>query len=148
MCIQSQGPTIENGLAQSHDRHGVSDHERDGPNPPSYNLFPLQKPQQTLLDPLSTASDNSCTIAVNNPEVEDVTDGLDDIQNRLRSSKSIARIIGRPAIDIVDLAVERVRRPDGGMESPAGHAMRSQQHIARVPCDQGHGDDEPDCQRS
>lgn len=85
---------------------------------------------------------------VDNPEVVDVTNGLEDIEDSLRSREAIMRIEGGPAVDIVDLSVQRIRCPDGRVQSSTRHAMRSQQDIARVPNNQGNRNDEPDCQRS
>lgn len=51
---------------------------------------------------------------------------------------------GLPAVDVVDLAVELVGRPDGPVEGAAGHGERPQEDVAGVPDDEGQGDGEPD----
>lgn len=129
--------TVKDGLAQGHDRRGVGDQKRGGTNAPSNHLVPLQQPGESLGDLLRSTSPNSRSIVVDNPEVVDVTDSLEDIEDSLRSREAIMRIEGGPAVDIVDLSVQRIRCPDGGVQSSTRHAMRSQQDIARVPDDQG-----------
>lgn len=129
--------TVKDGLAQGHDRRGVGDQKCGGTDAPSNHLVPLQQPGESLGDLLRSTSPNSRSIVVDNPEVVDVTDSLEDIQDSLRSREAIMGIEGGPTVDIVDLSVQRIRCPDGRVQSSTRHAMWSQQDIARVPDDQG-----------
>lgn len=105
--------TVKDSLAQGHDRRGVGDQKRGGTNAPSNHLVPLQQPGESLGDLLRSTSSDSRSIVIDNPEVVDVTDSLEDIEYTLRSRETIMRIEGGPAVDIVDLSVQRIRCPDG-----------------------------------
>lgn len=128
--------TVKDRLAQGHDRRGVGDQKRGRTNAPSDHLLPLQQPGESLGDLLRSTSPNCRSIVVDNPEVVDVTDSLQDVEDSLRSSEAIMRIEGGPAVDIVNLSVQRVRCPDRRVQASTGHAMRSQQDIACIPDDQ------------
>ena len=48
------------------------------------------------------------------------------------------------AVYVVDLPVEGVGREDGPVQGAAGHGVRAQQDVARVPDDEGEGGEEPE----
>lgn len=57
------------------------------------------------------------------PEVDigDVHDGLNDVEGALRTGEAITGVESLPAVDMVDLAIELVGRPDGPVKAAALH---------------------------
>jgi len=53
-------------------------------------------------------------------------------------------IVGRPAVVVVDAAVEGVGRPEGAVQRAARHAVRAEEDVERVPDDEWEGDEEPE----
>jgi len=53
-------------------------------------------------------------------------------------------IVGRPAVVVVDAAVEGVGRPEGAVQRAARHAVGTEEDVERVPDDEWEGDEEPE----
>lgn len=76
--------------------------------------------------------------------VVQVHEGLDDVERRLRGREPAVAIPRRPAVDIVDAAVQRVRLPQWRVVLAARHRVRPQEDVARVPHHQRQRDGQPD----
>lgn len=80
---------------------------------------------------------------VHNIQVVQIATRLDEVQDSLRSGEAVARVIRRPAVDVVDGPVPRVPGPQR-VPFPAGHGVRAQQHVGRVPEDERDGEEQPE----
>lgn len=138
--------TVKNGLAESHNRRAVRNQKRIRSRAPRNHLLVFEQPQKALLRLArrgATAGGRRAAVSVHRHEVVDVGDGLDDVQHGLRGSEAVAGIERRPAVDVIDGAVERVRRPDRRVQLVPRHAVRAQQNVPGIPEDQGYGNQEP-----
>ena len=83
------------------------------------------------------------------PGKEDIPVGkiharLKDIQHALGSGEATAGMKCLPAIDVVDLAIQLVRRPQRPVHPAVLHGVRAAEHVDGVPDDERQGDGEPE----
>lgn len=83
-------------------------------------------------------------MAVDEPEIVRVEESLDDVERRLGGGEAVVGVVGRPAVVVVDAAVEGVGYPEGAVQGAAGHAVWAQEDVERVPDHEGEGDEEPE----
>lgn len=121
--------TIQNRLAKRHDSSGIAKQRSPGTASASQHSRP----------PIGG-------LAAKQPggEIVQVHERLGGIEQALGAGEAVSRVESLPAVDVVDLAVELVGRPDGPVQGAAGHGERTQEDVARVPDDEGQGDGEPD----
>lgn len=138
---KQQKLTIQGSLADGHDQCGEKHQNCFGDAGPRDDLF-VVAPEQS-----SRISKDVQVLGRGLPDhgqVIKVHDRLRDIQRRLCGREPAVAVPSRPAIDVVNRPVQRVRLPDGQVVFPARHGMRPEEDIARVPHHQRQRDGQPD----
>jgi len=135
--------TVQQRLANRHHRRTKPHQGRHPSHSPRHDLRLSQPPDCTRARRTSSLRRRRPTVLIDDPEIISVEDGLDDIQRRLRGREAVMGVVSRPAVHVVDGAVEGVGRPDRTVQGAAGHAVRSEDDVARVPGHERQGDDEP-----
>lgn len=79
---------------------------------------------------------------VNEVDVEEIDDALADVHERLSGRESVFAVPRGQAVDVVDIHVERVGRPEP-MQVTAEHASRTQQDVADIPGNDKGAEEEP-----
>lgn len=74
--------------------------------------------------------------------VEEVEDAFDDVHERLGCGESILGVPGGQSVDVVDVHVERVRRPEP-VQIAAEEAAWAHEDVADVPGDDETAQEEP-----
>jgi hypothetical protein len=132
---QHRSLTVKHSLAESHNRGAERDQDGKARRPPSQ-------------DPLG-ARDAAGRLAVRVVDIDvgEVHGGLDDVQGALGRGEAVAGLEGLPAVDVVHLAVQLVRHPEGPVHGAAGHGERPEQHVDAVPDHEGQRHREPEERR-
>lgn len=112
--------TVQNCLAKRHDGSGVAKQRSPG----------ATSARQDSGAPLGVAKEPG-------RDIPQIHERLDGVEQALGAGEAVAGVKGLPAVDVVDLAVELVGRPDGPVEGAAGHGERPQEDVAGVPDDEG-----------
>lgn len=109
--------TVEKSLAQGHDGGAEANQDSSGTTATSGDLLALD----------GSGLDKS------EVHVVKVHGGLDGIQSALGRGEAIAGVEGLPAVDVVDLAVELVRRPEGIVHPSVLHGMGATKNVNGIP---------------
>ncbi len=121
--------TVEERLGERHD--GGAKANQDGLRATATRNGPLP----------AGALDGLCE---KGPGVGEVHDGLDGVEGALGGGEAAARVKGLPAVDVVDLAVELVRRPQRPVQPAVLHGVRPAEHVDGVPDDERERHAEPE----
>ena len=130
--------TIEQGLADSHDRGAEADQDR---GTHCVRRSPLNPHPARLEDGLEPVEASAVHPA--GDQVVQVSHAFHDVQRALRRREADVVVPGGEAVHEVHLGVERVGFPDGAVQRAAGHGVRAQEDIAGVPGHEDEGDDQP-----
>ena len=128
--------TIQQRLAEGHDG-GRPTHQHRERRHLDLLLLPHKPLGRLLLALLDLA------VREHDPQVEGVHGALEDVEHALRGREAVARLPRRPAVHVVDGAVERIRGPDRRVQPPARHAVRAEKHVPEVPQGQRQREHEP-----
>ena len=129
--------TIEHRLTQRHDCRRKH-HQHRQPGPLDLLLLPHKPPDILFLAPPDLA------VREHDPQVKDIHHELDRVQAPLCGREADAGVPCRPAVHVVDGAVEGVGGPDRGVEFAAGHGVGAEEDVEGVPKDEREGEKEPD----
>lgn len=124
---------VQDSLADSHDSSGEAKQHSQACRLPCYS-----PPRRAVLHAQGPGR------AVPDDDVHQIHERLDDVQCTLGSREAVTQVELLEAVHMIDLAVELVGRPDGGMGPPAGHRGGSAEDVAGVPYHEGQGDGEPE----
>ena len=80
------------------------------------------------------------SVGIKQIKVVDIAYNLHNVHTSLSSSKAITRVICRPAVNVIDLAVELVRYPKRLLVLASRHGMWTKQNIEAIPGNQWHRD--------
>ena len=83
-------------------------------------------------------------VIVHDSKIDQVANGLDDIQGAVCGSEAVVFFQGLEPIDVINVGIQFVRTIERPDVFAAGHGVRAQKHVAAVPDDEGNRDGEPD----
>ena len=113
--------TVQHGLAEGHDGGAKGDQDGEGSGPPGQNLGGGRATTGTA--DRGTTADLTAASEVE-PKVGEVEQGLGDVEGALGGGEAAAGAKRLPAVDVVDLAVQRVRHPQRPVQRAPFHCQR------------------------
>lgn len=124
--------TVENRLGERHD--GGAKADQDGLGAAATRDCPPAACAAAAVDGLGEEG----------PGVGEVHERLDGVEGALGGGEAALGVKGLPAVDVVDLAVELVGRPERPVQPAVLHGVRAAEHVDRVPDDEREGNAEPE----
>ena len=125
--------TVENRLGERHDGGAKADQDGLGAAA-TRDCPPTARAAAAAIDGLGEEG----------PGVGEVHERLDGVEGALGGGEAALGVKGLPAVDVVDLAVQLVGRPERPVQPAVLHGVRAAEHVDRVPDDEREGDAEPE----